>query len=217
MSGQPNPSVAYANTGSFGFSFVLEGNGGGTGTNPKTYSIADPNILFLKGVTNDNAPGVSVQWPSDPGDFPNSAFPAPPNRQYDPEVSPNNIRLSQVSIDSLTATHGIRPSPQQASLPSSYGFTKDPSVPAIPPLVGDLQGIRKLTVSLLARRDGAPFLPDDMVLLCNSIMIYGAANIAAPSPGSQKHTFEFTNLGNVQIVNLSAVRLVIGVHCELYM
>lgn len=212
MAGQPITGLAVSNGGSFGFCFLLEANGGGTGTNPKDYLIYKPGNFDLKGQTDDNAPGVTPLWPSDPGDFPNQAFVQPPTRQYDVEVSPNNIRLSQVSIDSLTATHGIRPMPQQFSLPNSFGFSKDPSVPGNL-IVGDLQGISKLTVSILGHEDyGVVFGGAERLLVNNSIVLgplFAGLN--------QSHTFTETNLGQIQVVNLCQTRIVVGVHCEIYM
>lgn len=209
----------------FGFSFLIEANGGGTGTNPKTYGIDNPANQFLLGATSDNAPGVTLGWPSDPGDSPDPANRvAPLSRQYDAGVSPNNIRLSQVSLQSITASYGIRSEPSRPNLPTSFFWQR--SLNGLPgaadDIVGDLSGIRRLVVTLNHPRQDALLeaviggLPQ-----FGRILVNGSILLNETMPQVE---LEVSNLGLVTVVNLSTgfdgegmivpIRAVVGVHVE---
>lgn len=203
---------------SFGFVFAMVANGGGSGSNPKTYSIlgaAFATNQFLLGSTSDNAAGVSLGWSSDPGDSPDPITRAAPiTRQYDANVSPNNIRLSQVSIQSLRMTHGIsypRGVTPQPYLPTGFAFERTTSgAPAADAIVGDFSGCRRITVQLINDAGGGP---PAIGLLANGIAL-GLGQAAARGPLPNMHVFHETNLGAIQVVNLSSGIITVGVHVE---
>lgn len=192
---------------SFGFTFRIVGNGGGFGTAPKAY---DPTIVGndnLLGFTDDNTAGVTLLWASDPGDNSPPPVGAPGSRVYDPAppftaLSPNNIRLSQVALNSLRASYGIRSTPKAAMLPTSFGFNRSLSLAqAADDIVGDIGGIRRITVSLLTP------IPPGFFVLCNGSI---PLNDFMPS-----FTFHLNNLGAVTVVNQTGAPAIIGVHCEI--
>lgn len=200
-----------------GFSFLLEVNGGGTGANPKTYAIDNAANDFLLGSTDDNAPGVFLFWPSDPGDFPSPLFPAPPNRQYDPGVAPNNIRLSQVPIDALTASFGISIGADASGrrndgVPSSTNFNNGNFNTANAPgtVLGDFTGLRRITLTLLSPRftfeaDGTVEAP--------GVLVNGSRRL---TPSNPVMDLKLNNLGAVGVVNLDPANVAaVGVYAEL--
>lgn len=204
---------------SFGFIFQMVANGGGTGTNPKTYSVTTFGNNDLLGATNDNAPGVTLGWASDPGDSSDPANRVPPTgRQYDAQVSPNNIRLSQVSLVSLRMTHGIRSIVQQAYLPSSFAYQRDVQAGIGPPvdndaIIGDFSGCRRITVQLIDEVIPDPPPGGQLSIVVNGIVL-SRVQAAGAAPMPQLHTFHLNNLGAIQVVNLSAGIVTIGVHVE---
>lgn len=189
--------------GSLGFCFTITANNTG-GTNPKSYTALLNGDFLLKGPTSDFAAGSNTGWASDPGDnvFPSTA------RDYAIalNLAPNNIRLSQVPIFSLTASHGIGRGVGQENLPTSTNFgdahlnTALVGINANPfPTIGDVGGFSRITVSIISTN------------AANSVLLNCGILLDANNP---RHTFNMANLGLIQIVNLRAVSEVIGVHCE---
>lgn len=212
---QPRTKIIPANS-SFGFIFRMVANGGGTGLSPKTYSVlgaAFATNQFLLGATDDNVAGVTLGWPSDPGDSPDPANRVPPTgRVYDADVSPNNIRLSQVSLQSLRMTHGIRAVPSQPYLPSSFAYQRDVTAAAANDIIGDFSGCKRVTVQLIADAAGPP-PPLGSGIVANGLFM-SLAQPVTTAPAPTLHTFHLSNLGDIQVVNLSAGIVTIGVHVE---
>lgn len=207
---QPRAKIVPSNA-SFGFIFQMVPNGAGGGVNPKTYGVLSPANQLLLGATDDNVAGVSLGWPSDPGDSPDPANRVPPfGRVYVADYSPNNIRLSQVSLQSLRMTHGIRSEPSRPNLPSSSYFERSVAAAAVDDIIGDFSGCRRITVQLL--HDAAE-PPASIGLLVNG-MAMGLSLPVATAPLINAHTFHLTNLGEVQVVNLSSGIVTVGVHVE---
>lgn len=205
---------------SFGFIFQMVPNGGGGGASPKTYSVTDPANQFLEGFTDDNAAPVSRGWPSDPGDSTDPVNRTPPaSRAYIANQSPNNIRLSQVSLVSIRYSHGIWREKNRQYLPTSTFFDRDLSgAPANNEIIGDLSGCRRITVTLIDDAT-AGNIPPFVSLIANGIGLGLGTFRNAEGLGRGQmpvlHTFHLNNLGAVQVTNLSAAVITVGVHVEL--
>lgn len=199
---------------SFGFVFQMVANGGGGGTNPKTYGILSAANQLLLGSTDDNAAPVSLGWPSDPGDSTDPANRVPPGgRAYVANFSPNNIRLSQVSLQSLRMSHGIRSEATRAYLPSSSFFNRNNAgAPAADVIVGDFSGCKRIAVQLINDAAGPP-PPAGSGVVVNGLFL-SLAQPVTTAPQPTLHVFHETNLGSIQVVNLSAAVVTVGVHVE---
>lgn len=213
----------------FGFSFLLAANGAGPGANPKIYSALTPTNQFLLGFTDDAIAGVTLGWESDPGDnifppgYPSVPAIPPTSRAYPaapgPFFSPNNIRLSQVSLKSLTASYGIRALPGQNSLPTGFAYGRNLFNLGAQPdnsIVGDFAGCRRVRVSLISPGAFSAAAHVGFVLLNGSIPL------TRLNPTVE---LDVNNLGDITVVNMStdgaeqpaAVQAVVGVHVELNM
>lgn len=199
MSAQP---IIICN-GSIGFVFLMKAN------RTPTYSIADIANDNLLGTTTDGIAFVSKGWPSDPGDSVFPALTAGGGRDYATpgaaEQAPNNIRLSQVPLISVRASHGISRGLGQENLPTSSNFgsnglNTNNTLAGSFPTIGNLGGFSRITVSIMSPVDTGNLLVNCSVQL---------------NTAKRFHTFNEANLGLIQVVNLDdSDTVLVGVHCE---
>ncbi len=198
-----SPVKRSISAGTLGFSFIMRPNGTG-GTFPKTYAVnAIANRLMAGQVSEFAAnPPFPSLWPSDPGD---NVFPIT-SRDYgvanggvlNDNLCPNNIRLSQVPLSSVIASHGIGPGITQRNLPTStnFGVVNLDTTPGAQDTIGNIGGIEKIRVGIVN--------PTTSNVLVNGGQLLQLLGLVMQD-------FRVSNLGNIQIVNLSAFEVTVGV------
>ena len=198
-----SPVKRVISAGIIGFSFIMRPNGTG-GTNPKTYAANAIANRLMSGQVSEFAvnPANPSGWASDPGD---NVFPTG-SRDYGPanggvladNLCPNNIRLTQIPLSSVIASMGIAPGIGQRNLPTSsnFGVVNLDTTPGAQNTIGNIGGIEHIRVGIVS--------PTSANILVNGGQLLALLNLLTQD-------FRVSNLGNIQIVNLSAFEVTVGV------